>query len=209
MGSKSIAASSLKKSKKQHSGKVKKSKKIKKSRKSKKSKSLSDENGAEVISSRSEQDNNKSPDDHVTEDGILVLEHKSDDDEGFDDYDGHFDNPTDIPSTTEGSKTPLLGVHGDEKDLANNDDFISLSASSEDEHAEQEEERQKEEKQKEILNTDYPWIVNHDHSRQKEISDWLTFEIKDFVAYISPSREEIEIRNQTISTCLLYTSRCV
>nr|3NYB_A Chain A, Poly(A) RNA polymerase protein 2 [Saccharomyces cerevisiae] len=46
----------------------------------------------------------------------------------------------------------------------------------------------------------YPWILNHDHSKQKEISDWLTFEIKDFVAYISPSREEIEIRNQTIST---------
>nr|4U4C_B Chain B, Protein AIR2,Poly(A) RNA polymerase protein 2 [Saccharomyces cerevisiae S288C] len=50
--------------------------------------------------------------------------------------------------------------HGDEKDLANNDDFISLSASSEDEQAEQEEEREKQEleikkeKQKEILNTD-------------------------------------------------------
>lgn len=49
------------------------------------------------------------------------------------------------------------------------------------------------------LNTDYPWILNHDHSKQREIADWLTLEIKDFVAYISPSREEIEARNQTIS----------
>ncbi|AJT91920.1 AFH_G0048410.mRNA.1.CDS.1 [Saccharomyces cerevisiae] len=206
MGAKSVTASSSKKIKNRHNGKVKKSKKIKKVRKPKKSISLNDENEVEILPSRNEQDTNKLPKDHVTADGILVLEHKSDDDEGFDVYDGHFDNPTDIPSTTEESKTPSLAVHGDEKDLANNDDFISLSASSEDEQAEQEEEREKQEleikkeKQKEILNTDYPWILNHDHSKQKEISDWLTFEIKDFVAYISPSREEIEIRNQTIST---------
>lgn len=206
MGAKSLTASSSKKIKNRHNGKVKKSKKIKKVRKPKKSISLNDENEVEILPSRNEQETNKLPKDHVTADGILVLEHKSDDDEGFDVYDGHFDNPTDIPSTTEESKTPSLAVHGDEKDLANNDDFISLSASSEDEQAEQEEEREKQEleikkeKQKEILNTDYPWILNHDHSKQKEISDWLTFEIKDFVAYISPSREEIEIRNKTIST---------
>ena len=206
MGAKSVTASSSKKIKNRHNGKVKKSKKIKKVRKPKKSISLNDENEVEILPSRNEQETNKLPKDHVTADGILVLEHKSDDDEGFDVYDGHFDNPTDIPSTTEESKTPSLAGHGDEKDLANNDDFISLSASSADEQAEQEEEREKQEleikkeKQKEILNTDYPWILNHDHSKQKEISDWLTFEIKDFVAYISPSREEIEIRNQTIST---------
>ncbi|CAI4766901.1 BCE_3a_G0047890.mRNA.1.CDS.1 [Saccharomyces cerevisiae] len=206
MGAKSVTASSSKKIKNRHNGKVKKSKKIKKVRKPKKSISLNDENEVEILPSRNEQETNILPKDHVTADGILVLEHKSDDDEGFDVYDGHFDNPTDIPSTTEESKTPSLAVHGDEKDLANNDDFISLSASSEDEQAEQEEEREKQEleikkeKQKEILNTDYPWILNHDHSKQKEISDWLTFEIKDFVAYISPSREEIEIRNKIIST---------
>ncbi|EJS41828.1 trf4p [Saccharomyces arboricola H-6] len=197
MGAKSIVASSSKKSKKQHNGKVKKNKKVKKVRKSKKPEV------ADILD-KNEQDSGKSSS-HVTADGILVLENKSDDDEGFDDYDGHFDNPTDALSTTEGSKTPELAVLGVEKDLANNDDFISLSASSEDEDTKQEEEKQKKEaailekKQKEILNTDYPWILNHDHSKQKEISDWLTFEIKDFVAYISPSREEIEVRNQTIS----------
>lgn len=50
------------------------------------------------------------------------------------------------------------------------------------------------------INTDYPWIHNHDHSKQKEIADWLTMEIRDFVAYISPSRQEIEVRNNTIRT---------
>ncbi|CCD22769.1 non-canonical poly(A) polymerase TRF5 NDAI_0A06140 [Naumovozyma dairenensis CBS 421] len=48
-------------------------------------------------------------------------------------------------------------------------------------------------------NSDYPWILNQDHSKQREIADWLTLEIKDFVSYISPSREEIELRNKTIS----------
>lgn len=207
MGVKSITTSSSKKSKKQHNGKVKKNKKVKKVRKSKKPRSTSDDNEAESSVKDNEEESKKTSGDHVTADGILVLENKSDDDEGFDDYDGHFDNPTDVPSTAEGSKTPLLVVHGNENDLANNDDYIALSASSEDEDAKQkEEEKQKKEeeilkrKQKEILNTDYPWILNHDHSKQTEISDWLTFEIKDFVAYISPSREEIEVRNQTIST---------
>ncbi|SCV05140.1 LANO_0H00936g1_1 [Lachancea nothofagi CBS 11611] len=52
---------------------------------------------------------------------------------------------------------------------------------------------------KRTFNSDYPWILNHDHSKQREIADWLTLEIKDFVAYISPSQEEITIRNATIS----------
>ncbi|ODV84653.1 hypothetical protein CANARDRAFT_200068 [[Candida] arabinofermentans NRRL YB-2248] len=44
-------------------------------------------------------------------------------------------------------------------------------------------------------NSKYPWIRNNDHSRQIEISDWLTMEIKDFINYISPSAEEIQARN--------------
>lgn len=45
----------------------------------------------------------------------------------------------------------------------------------------------------------FPWIKGEDHSRQKEIADWLTLEIKDFVNYISPSEEEITIRNNVIN----------
>ncbi|KAG7900486.1 hypothetical protein KL905_004406 [Ogataea polymorpha] len=48
------------------------------------------------------------------------------------------------------------------------------------------------------FNPKYPWIRNNDHSRQIEISDWLTMEIKDFIKYISPSAEEIKARNDTV-----------
>lgn len=44
----------------------------------------------------------------------------------------------------------------------------------------------------------YPWVKGHDHLKQREIADWLTMEIKDFVNYISPSKEEIVIRNTVI-----------
>lgn len=45
----------------------------------------------------------------------------------------------------------------------------------------------------------YPWIKAHNHSQQKEIADWLTMEMKDFVNYISPSKEEIMARNKVVS----------
>lgn len=45
----------------------------------------------------------------------------------------------------------------------------------------------------------FPWVKGHDHLKQKEIADWLTLEIKDFVNYISPSKEEIVIRNSVIT----------
>lgn len=47
-------------------------------------------------------------------------------------------------------------------------------------------------------NPQFPWIKNHDHSKEIEIADWLTLEIKDFIQYISPSAEEIELRNATV-----------
>ncbi|CUM57012.1 uncharacterized protein AC631_04129 [Debaryomyces fabryi] len=45
----------------------------------------------------------------------------------------------------------------------------------------------------------YPWIKDHDHSKQKEIADWFTMEIKDFVNYISPSEAEIMTRNKVVN----------
>lgn len=44
----------------------------------------------------------------------------------------------------------------------------------------------------------YPWIKDHDHLTEIEIADWLTEEMKDFVAYISPSKTEIETRNRIV-----------
>ncbi|ANB14654.1 non-canonical poly(A) polymerase PAP2 [Sugiyamaella lignohabitans] len=46
--------------------------------------------------------------------------------------------------------------------------------------------------------SEFPWVVNHDHSQEQEISDWLTLEIKDFVSYMSPSAAEIIARNNAV-----------
>lgn len=53
---------------------------------------------------------------------------------------------------------------------------------------------------KPVANSTTPWIKEHDHSSQKEIADWLNLEIQDFIAYISPSKEEIETRNRVVRT---------
>lgn len=46
------------------------------------------------------------------------------------------------------------------------------------------------------VNSDFPWLKNHDHSNKMEIVDWLNLEIKDFINYISPSKHEISLRNE-------------
>ena len=50
-----------------------------------------------------------------------------------------------------------------------------------------------------LARTPFPWIKGQDHLQEKEIADWLMLEIKDFVNYISPSKEEITIRNTIIN----------
>ncbi|KAG2731587.1 hypothetical protein G9P44_005174 [Scheffersomyces stipitis] len=64
----------------------------------------------------------------------------------------------------------------EKNELAKNEDFIGFGFSSSEEE-----------------NND------HDHSEQKEMADWLTMEMKDFVNYISPSSEEIRTRNRLIN----------
>lgn len=118
---------------------------------------------------------------------------------GYDDYDGHFDDPAD-----------------EENQLADNDDFIAFSNSESENDSETENEGKESVEGKKrtgdsnsndtldsdeetIVTSEYPWIINHDHSKQREVADWLTLEIHDFVSYISPNRIEIEARNKTIS----------
>lgn len=49
-------------------------------------------------------------------------------------------------------------------------------------------------------NREFPWIrKGHDHSNEKDISRWLTKEIRDFVAYMSPHEAEIRARNDAVS----------
>lgn len=47
-------------------------------------------------------------------------------------------------------------------------------------------------------NEEHPWILDRDHSAENQIKDWLTQETHDFIAYISPSKEEIKARNRII-----------
>ncbi|CEP64693.1 non-canonical poly(A) polymerase TRF5 LALA0_S13e00826g [Lachancea lanzarotensis] len=123
-----------------------------------------------------------------------------------------------VGDDSEKQTTATLGENGTSNALDDNKDFISLSMSeSESESDKQENEgdisgtfdydnyddeypsKSPTPTPKQRLNSDYPWILNHDHSKQREIADWLTLEIKDFVSYISPSQEEISLRNSTIT----------
>lgn len=88
--------------------------------------------------------------------------------------------------------------------LDDNDDFIAIS-SSEDEgdngaHNIQSNshDNNAEQLHSSVPHVEHPWVLNKDHTKEKEVSDWLTEEIKDFIAYISPTRQEIELRNITI-----------
>ncbi|RLV96279.1 Poly [Spathaspora sp. JA1] len=97
----------------------------------------------------------------------------------------------------------------EENELTNNEDFIGFGFSSSSDEAEDnfddfsddgvlsaDEQGITIDKSKKSL---YPWIKDHDHSTQKEIADWLTMEIKDFVDYVSPSSDEIVTRNTVVN----------
>lgn len=106
------------------------------------------------------------------------------------------------------SEPPIKHLQNDNGGIAGNDDFIGFGFSSSDDEQDQEDGEFSDDgilsgdegnlHQSETLSTAYPWVKDHDHSKQKEIADWLTNEMKDFVNYISPSCEEIETRNRVI-----------
>lgn len=54
-------------------------------------------------------------------------------------------------------------------------------------------------KKRQDVSLEFPWISRGDHSQEPEVSDWLTKEIKDFVAYVSPSEAEIHARNDAVT----------
>ncbi|KAK6198764.1 topoisomerase I-related protein [Scheffersomyces amazonensis] len=97
-------------------------------------------------------------------------------------------------------------------DLAKNVDFIGFGFSSSEDEGGKEDNEEEDFSDDGIISADegvdkyarakspslYPWIKQHDHSKQREIVDWLTLEMKDFVNYISPSSEEITARNNVV-----------
>lgn len=90
-------------------------------------------------------------------------------------------------------------------DLTNNNDYIRLGLSSSEDEAEDlsddgvlSDDESGSRHHSQLATSPYPWVKGHDHLKQREIADWLTMEIKDFVNYISPSKEEIVVRNTVI-----------
>ncbi|CCE66286.1 hypothetical protein TPHA_0P01280 [Tetrapisispora phaffii CBS 4417] len=147
----------------------------------------------------------------VQPDLIEVSSEVSEIDDNYDDYEGHLSKATEQVDSAKKRKfaededesvnrkknNPVLKLAND---IDKNNDFIAFSESSSDEEEVKEDGDEGVDKDgATILNTDFPWIINHDHSKQKEVADWLTLEIRDFVSYISPNRTEIEMRNQTIN----------
>ncbi|EAZ63829.2 topoisomerase I-related protein [Scheffersomyces stipitis CBS 6054] len=97
----------------------------------------------------------------------------------------------------------------EKNELAKNEDFIGFGFSSSEEENNIEDEDFSDDG---VMSADehgkvtakkasssFPWLKDHDHSEQKEMADWLTMEMKDFVNYISPSSEEIRTRNRLIN----------
>jgi non-canonical poly(A) RNA polymerase PAPD5/7 len=93
--------------------------------------------------------------------------------------------------------------------ISGNDDFIGFGFSSSDDEQLNDDDSQYSDDgvisgddvdfhHSETASSSFPWVKDHDHSKQKEIADWLTMEMKDFVNYISPSSAEIETRNKVI-----------
>lgn len=177
---------------------------------------LDDEPRSDVEAGEDPQSRKKSK-----QDVILVDDYSDDNQEGSNDEDDNViivDDTSDKESThsRDGSSVQATAKNSVEpeklqtgNDLDDNNDFISLNFSDSDDDNDDELDNEEDaysmdenetniDLNSKVVKNDVPWIKNHDHSTQKEIADWLTLEIKDFIAYISPSKEEIELRNDTV-----------
>ncbi|VEU21537.1 DEKNAAC102640 [Brettanomyces naardenensis] len=124
------------------------------------------------------------------------------------DDDEVIDMASDESSSSNGGDVILLDSDAEPEEadaIEENQDFIALDFSSDDESDDSTESidevkvASKDNKSvTKSVNPEYPWFRNNDHTKQLEVSDWLTMEIKDFVKYISPSKEEIEARNNVV-----------
>lgn len=141
-----------------------------------------------------------------SDDDIILVNSSGDDDS---DIVVESDEESDDAHVLKKARTGLEDAEEPLNELSKNTDFIefgfSLSENEEDDSAEYSDDG--------IISDDnlgsshahheaspaFPWVRGHDHLKQKEIADWLTLEIKDFVNYISPSKEEIVIRNTVIN----------
>lgn len=109
----------------------------------------------------------------------------------FDFDDDQFDNNDDYDSDTKSIASSIRSSFKEfEKNLLSVDNNPSATSHLKGDEPEYDESDES--------NDQFPWIRNHDHSKEREIADWLTLEIKDFVMYMSPSEEEIRARNDAV-----------
>lgn len=132
------------------------------------------------------------PDD---ENAVVVVSDSSDENLQPPAKKSRLETPRYVEVATSSSQAPPreAAPPSDANEVAGNNDFIGFGfESSEESDADEDEEDDHGATQL------YPWVKGQDHSQQKEIADWLTLEIKDFVNYISPSKDEIMVRNDVI-----------
>lgn len=146
-----------------------------------------------------------------TDDIVLVDSDKEGSDDIFIESDDEGKQNGNKVSKMNGALKDLESVEGDQGQNAvvGNQDFIEFGfSSSEDEEPKNEDDYSDDGNLSDDLlggvhtlvhsKSAYPWVKGHDHSKQREIADWLTMEMKDFVNYISPSKKEIITRNDVI-----------
>ncbi|GEQ69023.1 hypothetical protein JCM33374_g2693 [Metschnikowia sp. JCM 33374] len=141
-------------------------------------------------------------------DGIVVASDEEDDSTTLAGSGGRGSTPPSKPAR----KKQKLADSGNE--VSRNNDFIGFGFSSSEDEAGDEDDGEGDDDEADGGNhgsssgprniqgdssSAFPWVKGQNHSTQKEIADWLTLEIKDFVNYISPSKDEIIIRNTVIS----------
>lgn len=111
----------------------------------------------------------------------------------------------DDDDSSDGNTNNIVSGHS----LENNDDFIAFDSDTSESSSSSSESPSDSPSESDLdhdttpsrqLNTEFPWLLTHNHTKELNISDWLTTEIKDFIAYISPNKEEIEQRNHLIKT---------
>lgn len=158
-------------------------------------------------------DDDYQSDDSNSDDSVIV---ESDDNEELpqNDQDVEIEVDNDPEESADSDEGPRRKIRKG-NDLSTNKDFIGFGFESSDEEA------QDDLSDDGVISNDdgdlitssnpsslYPWIKAHDHSTQKEIADWLTMEIKDFINYISPSKEEIIMRNNVVNKLKDGIRRC-
>jgi DNA polymerase sigma len=117
----------------------------------------------------------------------------------FDDEDGFSDVAESIHTAFQAFEEEINGEVDDEQDEL---DYVPVPVPGEEESRKRKRHAQDDDssghKKKIAATTEFPWVKVYPKSKYAYVGDWLTMEIKDFVAYMSPSEAEIKARNAAV-----------